>query len=147
VRALQLLMGLLASPTEKLVLQVPRALVASVLAAAVDVGLLAVLVGGLGWSPVLAAVVSYLVGGVVQYVLCACWVFPVAPQSVAVGFATFTVLSLVGLVITAATMAVLCDWARINFALAKIVALGLAFSWNFLSRKFWLFKPRPAAAV
>jgi putative flippase GtrA len=142
VRALNRMVGLLTSPTEKLLLQVPRALVASALAAAVDCGVLIALVSGAGWNPVLAAVVSYLVGGVVQYVLCACWVFPAAPQSVTVGFAAFTFLSLVGLAITWATMAA-CDWAQINYLLAKIAALGLAFSWNFLSRKFWLFKARP----
>jgi hypothetical protein len=96
------MIGLLAAPTEKVVLQVPRALVASVLAAAVDVGLLIGLKEGAGWDPVVAAVVSYLVGGVVQYLLCACWVFPNSPQSVAVGFAAFTFLSLVGLAMTAA---------------------------------------------
>jgi putative flippase GtrA len=143
VQTLKLMVGLFTSPTEKLLLQVPRALMASVLAASVDFGVLIGLTEGAGWNPVLAAVVSYLIGGVVQYVLCACWVFPSAPQSVTVGFAAFTFLSLVGLAITYATMRVLCGW-QINYALAKIVALGLAFGWNFLSRKFWLFRSRPA---
>jgi putative flippase GtrA len=145
VQSVKQVVGLLTSPTDRLLLQVPRALVASVLAASVDFGLLIVLKEGAGWDPVLAAVVSYLVGGVVQYVLCACWVFPNAPQSVAVGFAAFTFLSLVGLAITYATMTVLCGWGQVNYAVAKIAALGLAFGWNFLSRKFWLFRPRPAA--
>jgi putative flippase GtrA len=151
VPSLKGMVGLLTAPTDKLLLQVPRALVASVLAAAVDFGLLIALKEAAGWDPVLAAVVSYLVGGVVQYVLCACWVFPVlsngrplAPQSVAVGFAAFTFLSLVGLAITFATMKVLCDWAQVNYAVAKVAALGLAFGWNFSSRKFWLFRSRPA---
>jgi putative flippase GtrA len=145
VPRLKLLLGLLTAPTEKLLLQVPRALVASVLAAAVDFGLLIALKEGAGWDPVWAAVVGYLVGGVVQYVLCACWVFPASPQSVAVGFAAFTFLSLVGLAITYVTMAVLCDWYRVNYAVAKVAALGFAFTWNFLSRKLWLFRPRAAA--
>jgi putative flippase GtrA len=145
VQSLKRVLGLFTSPTEKLLLQVPRALIASVLAAAVDFGLLIGLKEGAGWDPVLAAVVSYLVGGVVQYVLCASWVFPAAPQSVAVGFTAFTFLSLVGLAITYATMVVLCDWWHVNYAVAKIAALGLAFGWNFLSRKFWLFRSRPTA--
>jgi putative flippase GtrA len=131
---------LLIGSTHNAALQVPRALVASVLAAALDMGSLVLLVEKGGLHPAGAAVIAYLLGGVLQYILCSCWVFPAAPQSVTFGFATFTLLSLVGLGITWLTMTVLSDWAHVNYALAKIVALGLAFSWNFLSRKLWLFK-------
>jgi putative flippase GtrA len=141
-----LVFRLVADSTENVILQVPRALVVSVLAAALDFGLLVLLVEGAGWSPQAAAVVSYLVGGVLQYVLCAVWVFPAAPQNVATGFAAFTFLSLVGLAITWATIAGLHDLAHVNYAVAKVVALGLAFTWNFLSRKYFLFKPASLAA-
>jgi putative flippase GtrA len=133
--------SLLTGSTHNIMLQVPRALVASGLAAALDMGMLILLVEKAGWHPVGAAVVAYLLGGVLQYILCSCWVFPAAPQSVTFGFAAFTFLSLVGLGITWLTMTVLSDWAQLNYALAKIAALGLAFAWNFLSRKIWLFKP------
>jgi putative flippase GtrA len=136
-----LLVRLVAQSTESLVLQVPRALVASTLAATLDFGLLVVLVECAGWSPQVAAVASYLIAGVLQYALCALWVFPAAPQNVSTGFAFFTFLSLVGLGITWATIGVLHDGAHVNYLSAKIVALGLAFVWNFLSRKYFLFKP------
>lgn len=130
----------LTDPVESVFLQVPRALVASGLAALVDIALLFFLVEALGWSPIAAAVVGYLGGGVLQYVLCACWVFPSAPASAATGFAAFTVLSLVGLALTWLTMLALHDWANVHYSLAKVVALGLAFAWNFLSRKYLLFR-------
>jgi putative flippase GtrA len=130
----------LTGPVEHTLLQVPRALVASVLAAALDVGFLVLLVETAGWHPLPAATVSYLLGGVLQYVLCAVWVFPAAPQSAALGFTAFTLLSLVGLGITWATIAVLHDTAHLNYALAKVAALGLAFAWNFLSRKYLIFR-------
>lgn len=132
---------LFAESTEKLVVQVPRALIASGLAAGLDFGSLILLVERFGWSAQAAAVAGYLVGGVLQYVLCSLWVFPAAPQNVTTGFAAFTFLSLVGLGITWGTMAVLHDGARLNYALTKVAAFGLAFAWNFLSRKYWLFKP------
>src|SRR3954452_2254962 len=71
---------LFAESTEKLVLQVPRALIASGLAAVLDFGILILLVERAGWSAQAAVVAGYLVGGVLQYVLCALWVFPAAPQ-------------------------------------------------------------------
>jgi putative flippase GtrA len=130
----------LTGPVQETILQVPRALVASGLAAALDTGLLVLLVEAAGWQPLAAATVSYLLGGVLQYVLCAVWVFPAAPQSAALGFTTFTVLSLVGLGITWVTIALLHDAAHLNYAVAKVPALGLAFTWNFLSRKYLVFR-------
>ncbi|MFO0965395.1 MAG: GtrA family protein [Gemmataceae bacterium] len=129
-----------ADPVESVFAQVPRALVASGLAALVDVGVLMALVELCDWHPAPASVVAYLIGGVLQYVLCSIWVFPNAPRSVASGFAAFTVLSLVGLLITWATIAALFDWGRLHYGFAKVVALGFAFAWNFLSRKYLLFK-------
>jgi putative flippase GtrA len=119
----------------------PRALVASGLAALVDMVGLVTLVQAFGWNPLLAASLSYLLGGVLQYVLSALWVFPSAPQSVSLGFLAFTILSLGGLVVTWLTMYGLCNVVHVNYAAAKVAALGLAFFWNFFSRKYLLFRP------
>ena len=126
-----------ADPVESVFLQVPRALAVSVLAAAIDCALLFFLVDSAGWQRVPAAIAGYLLGGVVQYVLCSLWVFPGSPQGAAGGFVAFTVLSLFGLVITWLTMAVL---AGVDLSMAKFIALGLAFGWNFMSRKYLLFR-------
>ena len=131
-------------PVESTLAQVPRALAVSVLALALDCGLLVLLVEGLGLPAVPAAVLSYLVGGVVQYVLCSVWVFAATPGSNAVGFAAFTLLSLVGLGITWVVMLVLHDWGHMPYLAAKGFGVGLAFAWNFLSRKYLLFSPAPA---
>jgi putative flippase GtrA len=128
------------APVERVILQLPRALIASGLAALVDLALLVGLVEVMAIPPLGAATVSYLVGGLLQYYLCAVWVFPTAPRNAATGFAAFTLLSLFGLGITWGVMAVLHSLLHANYALAKVVALGLAFCWNFLSRKYLLFK-------
>ena len=130
----------LTEPVDNIAVQVPRALIASALAALLDFAVLIVLVESLSWQPAAAAVVGYLVGGVLQYILCSVWVFPNAPTNLATGFLAFTILSLVGLFITWVTVLVLFDWFRAPYPLAKVAALGLAFAWNFLSRKFLLFK-------
>ena len=130
----------LAGPVESVVLQVPRALAASVLALAVDFCLLEFCVRVLSMPAVPAAVLGYLAGGVLQYVLCSLWVFSTALKSDAVGFLTFTILSLVGLAITWVVVLVGHDWAGTPIEPAKGFAVGLAFTWNFLSRKYLLFR-------
>ena len=130
---------LFTDPTENTLLQMPRALVASCLAAALDVGLLVLFVERFSWNPAAAAVLGYLVGVVLQYVLCSVWVFPTSPENNA-GFLAFALFSLVGLGITWGALATLCDIGGFPYPVAKFAALGLAFSWNFLSRKWLLFR-------
>ena len=136
---MQVLQRWLADPVESVFLQMPRALVASALAAALDVGLLVLFVERFGWHPAAAAVLAYLPGTVLQYLLCLFWVFPTSPENNA-GFVAFTLFALVGLGITWVVLTMLCDMAGLPYGVAKIAALGLAFSWNFLSRKWLLFR-------
>lgn len=131
----------LLGPVENILLQIPRALAASLLAAVLDFGVLTILVEVAGWWPPAAAVVGYLVGGLLQYVLCLLWVFPGSPGNKTVGFLTFTLLSLGGLGITWLVMAG-GEWIHLPYTFSKVAALGLAFFWNFLSRKYLLFQPQ-----
>jgi putative flippase GtrA len=130
------------APVDSTLLQVPRALIASVLCTLLDFFLLVFLVESAGWNPLIGAILTYFAGCILQYILCAVWIFPSAPQSATFGFAAFTVLALGGLGITWLTIATLYDLAGMNYALAKILSLGPSFAWNFLSRKYWLFRSR-----
>ena len=134
-------------PVENVALQVPRALVASVLALAVDFCIYVFLVRGVGMPATLAAVFGYLAGGVLQYVLCSLWVFSSSLKSDTIGFAAFTILSLVGLAITWLVIMVVHDWWGVPAEAAKCAAVGLAFAWNFLSRKFFLFRAGSSLAT
>ena len=137
---------LFADPVESIFLQVPRALAVSVLALAVDFGLYAALLY-IGMPALLAALIGYLAGGVLQYVLCSWWVFSTSLKNDALGFVAFLVLSLVGLGITELVILIVHDWLGFNPYVAKIGAVGLAFTWNFLSRKYLLFRTgNPASA-
>jgi hypothetical protein len=62
------------------------------------------------------------------------------PEGKAVSFLAFTVLSLGGLGITWLVMAG-GELAHVPYGASKVAALGLAFAWNFLSRKLLLFRP------
>lgn len=135
---------LLTDPTDNILLQMPRALVASGLAAGLDVGIMVTGVEAFGLTPPLAAIVGYLAGVVLQYVLCQTWVFRASPESNG-GFAVFALFSLVGLGITWGVLATLSGLGGFPYPVAKVVALGLAFSWNFLSRKWLLFRSTRSA--
>jgi putative flippase GtrA len=130
------------APVDSTLLQVPRALIASVLCTLLDFFLLVFLVEIAGWNPLLGAILTYFAGCILQYILCALWIFPSAPQNATFGFAAFTVLALGGLAITWLTIAALYDLVGMNYAVAKILSLGPSFAWNFLSRKYWLFRSR-----
>jgi putative flippase GtrA len=125
-------------PVDHVALQVPRALIASVLAAVLDCAYMFLLVEACRWQPVNAAVLSYLVGGFLQYILCTIWVFPSSPNSKGVSFLAFNILSLGGLGITWAVMAGGAIFL-VPYGLSKILSLGFSFVWNFWSRKFLLF--------
>jgi putative flippase GtrA len=135
---------LVAGPVESTLLQMPRALMASCLAAAVDVGLLILFVERFGWNPAAAAVLGYLAGVVIQYVLCMYWVFPTTSENNA-GFVVFALFSIVGLGITWGVLTTLSGVGGFPYPAAKIVALCIAFSWNFLSRKWLLFRANRTA--
>lgn len=134
------LMQMIIRPTEALSFQLTKAMVASVAAAGCDFAILILLVQLLSWKPAIAAIISYLLGGAVQYVLCTIWIFPTGPSNAIVGFSAFLLLSLGGLIITWLVMVLLNGQLHFHYAFSKVVALGLAFSWNFTSRKLWLFR-------
>jgi len=127
------------APVENIFLQVPRALVVSVLALGIDFGIYAACLY-VGMPALLAALIGYLAGGVLQYVLCSWWVFSTTLKNDALGFVAFSILSLVGLGITELVILIVHDWIGVHPYPAKIAAVGLAFAWNFLSRKYLLFR-------
>jgi putative flippase GtrA len=81
-----------------------------------------------------------LAGGVLQYVLCSLWVFSTSLKNDPLGFAAFLILSLVGLGITEIVILIAHNGLGFDPYLAKIGAVGLAFTWNFVSRKYLLFR-------
>lgn len=133
------------NPVDSILLQVPRALAVSVLALAIDFGLYVACLY-VGMPALLAALIGYLAGGVVQYVLCSWWVFSTSVKNDALGLVAFFVLSLVGLAITELVILIVHDWMGVHPYPAKIAAVGLAFAWNFLSRKYLLFRASAKAA-
>ncbi len=122
-----------------------RYLATSVLALGFDMGCF---LGGLalGAPPLLAAVVAYCVGLQVHWGLSTRWVF--APEQVREGaarraqFGMFVGSALVGLAITALTVAV-SEALGGDPRAAKLVAVGLSFTATFALRRAIVFRPVP----
>jgi putative flippase GtrA len=133
----------LANPVESIVLQVPRALAASVLALLLDVAILECCIHILNLPAIPAAILGYLAGTVLQFVLCTWWVFAANARQSPLGFLAFLMLSLVGLAVTWFVILIGHEIAALPIELAKTVAVALAFTWNFLSRKYLLFRTSP----
>lgn len=135
---------LVLEPTEKTPIQIPRALIVSVAAAVIDVSLYTGLYKYGNLIPEIAAVISYLCGGIVQWYGCSRWVFKDKRDArQKEGFKDivfFYLLSLIGLLITVAVIYIVHRQLMYHPLPAKIVALGIAFVWNFLSRKFLIFE-------
>ncbi|MBX9677869.1 MAG: GtrA family protein [Gemmataceae bacterium] len=128
-------------PTDSTALQAPRALLASVAALGLDVSIFLSSMHYLQWNWFAAALTGYLAGVVLQYVLCRVWVFSNAEQQG--GFVSFAVLSLFGLGITWSVLQGLHEMLGVHPLVAKSAAVGLSFAWNFLSRKWLLFRAAP----
>ncbi|HEV7609030.1 MAG TPA: GtrA family protein [Steroidobacteraceae bacterium] len=107
---------------------------------AVDVGLLWLLVKHAGMHYLVAATISFLVGGVVAYLLSIRFVFSQRRlQTRSIEGTAFVALGLAGLAINTAVMALAVGTAGAPLLVAKMASACLTFGVNFLLRKHLLF--------
>lgn len=100
-------------------------------------------VNGTGYVYILGTAAGFLVGLLVNYFLSVFFVFEEKGKSKsAYGFIVFAVLSLVGLGLHALGMWVGNSLLKINAWIVKIVMTVIVLGWNYVSRKFILFRKR-----
>jgi putative flippase GtrA len=121
-----------------------RYFLASLMALALDTGLLWAGVRGLGLAPWIAGAFSYGAGLVFVYLLSVRWVFKARtvgdPKS---EFFFFALLGIVGLLLNSTTLFV-ATGAGLSLPFAKALSAGVGFVANFVSRKILLFSTQPA---
>jgi putative flippase GtrA len=123
-------------------LEVVRYAAISAVAFVFDLALLTLLAQRLGVHYLVAASISFLVGGVVAYFLSVRFVFRFRRvQTRSLEGATFVALGLAGLAVNIVVMALLVGNAGTSIVAAKVVAAAGTFGVNFLLRKFVLFTP------
>jgi putative flippase GtrA len=109
-----------------------------------DIGVLWILVQYFSWWYLAAATVSFLSGIVLGYVLSIRMVFSYRRlKDQRIEFLSFAAIGGVGLAINAAVMFVAVKYFGIYYLLAKFVAAGFTFMFNFFVRRQMLFVHRP----
>jgi putative flippase GtrA len=106
----------------------------------VDIGLLTLLVSRLQFHPVLAAALSFTVGGVVLYFLSVRFVFRkrrITNRTLELSY--FVGLGVAGLAVQTIVMLVAVDALHVHYLIAKLCAACCTFVANFLLRRTLLF--------
>ncbi len=118
-----------------------RYIIVGLIVTAMDYALLIIMKEVFGVYYLTAACISYVVANVTQYICCAKYVFPECPRPMGLrGFSMFFILGLIGLAILYAIMYVLVEKFQVYYLLAKVVVSGATFTFNFLTRRFIVFK-------
>jgi putative flippase GtrA len=88
---------------------------------------------------ILAAVVGFLVGLVVNYSLCIYWVWRGTQARAGKDLAIFTLIGVIGLLLTTVLIMILVDFFSFDARISKIVVAIIVLFWNFNLRKVFVF--------
>jgi putative flippase GtrA len=132
---------LVSDPTDNLVVQFLRYTVVGGFAFAVDFTVLVVLTSVMGLHYLISAALAFTLGLATNYALSTIWVFhkrTLANRQLE--FLVFAGIGLVGLGLNEALMWLLADKVEVHYAVSKLGATFLVHLWNFLARRFCLFR-------
>lgn len=132
---------LIVNPTSRLTVQFLRYTVVGGLAFLVDFCVLVLLTSTAGMHYLLSAAVAFMAGLTTNYVLSTVWVFQKRVFSdPRLEFLLFTGIGLIGLGFTEVLMWLLTDTVGLHYVFSKLVSTIVVFLWNFLARRFLLFR-------
>ena len=127
-----------------IVREASRYLLVSGCALCVDIGVLWILVQYFSWWYLPAATASFLSGIILGYVLSIKLVFNYRRlEDPRIEFLSFSAIGGVGLAINAAVIFVAVNYFGVYYLVAKCIAAGFTFAFNFLVRRQLLFVLRP----
>lgn len=127
--------------TDHLFIQLFRYAFVGGLAFLVDYGLLYALTEYAHLYYLLSATLSFLAGLFVNYLVSKWWVFSLSKfDRKGIEFALFALVGVVGLLLNNLLMWLLTAGVGIYYMYSKLVAALVVYMWNFLARKYWVFK-------
>jgi len=95
----------------------------------------------LGVNYLISAAAGFVVGLTVNYLLCVLWIFKSRPdKSGRMEFAAFAAIGIAGLGLTEILMWVFTDLLGLHYLGSKAITTAFVFYWNFLVRRYTLFK-------
>ncbi len=135
--------GLLIRPTTNRLLQFIRAAFVGGTAFAADAGLLWA-AAALGLHYLLAAVIGFIAGVTVNYILSKLLVFKsnAARVGKAMEIFVYVLVSAVGLGLTELFMAFFTERMGLHYMLSKVVSALLVFVWNYCSRRVIIYREK-----
>lgn len=131
--------------TDRTIVQFIRYGMVAAVALAFDFGTYALLVRVADIHPVIAATIGFTLGLFVNYLLSILWVFNQRARSKRVEMVAFLVIGLIGLGLTDILIWLMAIEWHVDELIAKLIATGIVFFWNFGARKVLLFKVSPDA--
>lgn len=109
----------------------------------VDASLLYILTEWLGLHYLLSTLLSYSVGLLITYAFSILWVFDYRSlESRALEFSVFAVIGVMGLGLTSLCMWLFTSGLGFHYLWSKIITTIIVFVWNFIMKKFLLFRRR-----
>lgn len=106
-----------------------------------DFGLLYILTEYAHLHYLFSASIAFIAGLIINYFLSKVWVFSASTiNNRWLEFFVFSVIGLIGLGINNLALWVFTDYLSLYYMISKIIAAVIVFFWNFLARKFILFK-------
>lgn len=129
-------------PIHERLLELARYGLVSLLAFVIDVAALAALVKFAYWHYLAAAAVSFILGGVLAYLLCIRFVFRYRRiDHTGLELSSFVGLGLVGLAVNTVVIYLAVEYAGLALPFAKLSASAGTFITNYLLRRMLLFTP------
>lgn len=89
-------------------------------------------------SPVLASIIGYALGIVVNYTLNYRYTFAARGRHATV-FPKFLAVMLVGMLVNAAIMAVCVNLAGLHYLVAQLIAISVVLAWSYTANRRWTF--------
>ena len=87
-----------------------------------------------------ASGISFIVGLVVNYLICRSWVFRGGRYGQTVEFLAFCTGGSIGLGLNQIILLLLVGHFSFDYRLSKIISIALVTLWNFLTKKYLIFK-------
>ena len=126
---------------DSLVGQLFRYAIVGGLSFVVDYGSLWLLTEKAGLPYLWSAAIAFILGLICNYLLSTAWVFGESRIKNAWGeFLAFAIIGVIGLGLNELIMYACTDGLGFHYMLSKIVSTGIVFFWNFLARRFLVFK-------
>jgi putative flippase GtrA len=103
---------------------------------------LVVLVGGLGFRPLVGSSAGFMIGALVNYVLNYRYTFR-SDHRHREALPKFYLVAVTGFLLNGMVILVLAERLGLQYLLAQVVASGILLIWGFSANHFWTFRQRP----